>query len=76
MAYKKLVRSANNKVWAGVLGGLAEFWEIDPTLVRVGYTALTIFSTGFPGLLLYILMALMIPKGGKNDGFEDAEVVD
>jgi phage shock protein PspC (stress-responsive transcriptional regulator) len=42
----------------------------------VGYTALTIFSTGFPGLLLYILMALMIPKGGKNDGFEDAEVVD
>jgi phage shock protein PspC (stress-responsive transcriptional regulator) len=62
MAVKKLTRSTN-KVLGGVCGGIAEYFEIDPTLVRVAYAALTIFSTGFPGILLYIIMLLLIPKG-------------
>ena len=61
MAEKKLMRSAN-KMLAGVCGGLAEYWDLDPTLVRVGYAALTIFNAAFPGVLLYIIMALVMPQ--------------
>ena len=56
------MRSANNKVLGGVLGGIAEYFEIDPTLVRVAYAALTVFSAGFPGVLLYIIMLLLMPQ--------------
>ena len=61
MAEKKLKRSAN-KMLAGVCAGLAEYWDIDPTVVRVVYAALTVFSAGFPGILLYIIMALLMPQ--------------
>ena len=61
MAEKKLKRSAN-KMLAGVCAGLAEYWDIDPTLVRVVYAALSVFSAGFPGVLLYIIMALLMPQ--------------
>jgi phage shock protein C len=61
MAEKKLVRSAN-KILAGVCGGIAEYFDIDPTLVRICYAALTIFSAGFPGVLLYIIMLILMPQ--------------
>ena len=60
----------------GVCGGLAEYFEVDPTLVRIIYAALTIFSAAFPGLLLYIIMLLLMPEANKNDRFEDAQVVE
>ncbi|MGP1547723.1 MAG: PspC domain-containing protein [Prevotella sp.] len=59
---KRLTKSNTNKMLSGVLGGIGEYFGIDPTLVRVGYAALTVFSAGFPGLLLYIVLALIIPK--------------
>ena len=59
---KKLTRSTN-KILGGVCGGIAEYFEIDPTLVRIAYAALSIFSTGFPGLLLYIIMLILMPQG-------------
>ena len=52
MSKKKLVRSSN-KVFGGVLGGIGDYFDVDPTVVRVIYAALTIFTTGFPGILLY-----------------------
>lgn len=61
MEAKKLTRSAN-KMLAGVCGGIAEYFDIDPTLVRVCYAALTIFSAGFPGVLLYIIMLILMPR--------------
>ncbi len=61
MESKKLTRS-NNKMVAGVCAGIAEYFDIDPTLVRVCYAALSIFTTGFPGLLLYIIMMLLMPR--------------
>ncbi len=65
MADKKLTRS-NNKILAGVCGGIAEYFDMDPTLVRVCYVALSIFTTGFPGLLLYIIMMLLMPKANEE----------
>ena len=74
MATKKLTRS-NNKVLAGVCAGLAEYFDIDVAMMRVIYAALTIFSTCFPGVLLYIIMALVIPQksAAPSDGVEDAD---
>ena len=60
MAERKLTRSTN-KVLAGVCGGIAEYFDVDPTLIRVCYVALSIFTTGFPGLLLYLIMMLIMP---------------
>ena len=61
MATKRLTRSAN-KMLGGVCGGIAEYFDVDPTLVRVAYAALSIFSAGFPGLLLYIIMLILMPN--------------
>ena len=58
---KKLVRS-NNKIIAGVCGGIAEYFDVDPTLIRVVYAALTLFTAGFPGVILYIIMLLLMPQ--------------
>ena len=63
---KKLVRS-NNKIIAGVCGGIAEYFDVDPTLIRVIYAALTLFTAGFPGVLLYIIMMLLMPQ---SDGID------
>ena len=57
---KTLTRS-NNKMIGGVCAGIAEYFNLDPTLIRVAYVTLSIFSAGFPGLLLYILLLIIMP---------------
>ncbi len=46
---------------AGVCGGLAEFIGWDPTLVRLLYVLLSIFSAAFPGIIVYIIAWFVIP---------------
>ena len=58
---KKLYRSSN-RILAGVCGGIAEYFNVDPTLIRVLYATLSLFSAGFPGLLLYIILMILIPN--------------
>ena len=60
-AEKKLYRSNDKKI-CGVCGGIAEYFDLDPTIVRVLWVFLSLFSAGFPGILAYILCALFIPK--------------
>ena len=57
---KTLTRS-DNKMIGGVSAGIAEYFNLDPTLIRVAYVTLSIFSAGFPGLLLYILLLIIMP---------------
>lgn len=57
---KKLKRSKNQQL-AGVCAGLAEYFSLDVTLVRVVYALLTIFSAGFPGVIAYIALWLIMP---------------
>ncbi|MBR4923658.1 MAG: PspC domain-containing protein [Bacteroidaceae bacterium] len=59
MADKKLVRSANKMV-AGVCGGLAEYFGMDATIVRIIYLLATIF-TAFAGVLIYIILMIVMP---------------
>jgi phage shock protein C len=56
---RRLYRCRQNRVLAGVAGGLAEYFDADPTLVRVLWI-ISIFFGGF-GLLLYIAMAIIVP---------------
>lgn len=75
MAYtKKLYKSKDNKVISGVLGGLGEYFDVDPVLFRVGYIFLTVFSALFPGIITYILMALIVPEKPENIQ-EEAKVI-
>jgi phage shock protein PspC (stress-responsive transcriptional regulator) len=51
-----LWRSRSNKIVAGVLGGLAEKFGVPATLARLAYAALTVFSMGVPGVLIYLVL--------------------
>lgn len=61
MAKKTLVKS-QNKILCGVLAGIAEYFGFDITLVRIVYACLSVFTVGFPGLLLYIILAIIMPN--------------
>lgn len=60
---KKLTRSKEHKVFAGVMGGLGQFFSIDPTLLRLGYVILTVFTGFIPGIVGYILAVIIVPEG-------------
>lgn len=59
---KKLMRSRSQRMFAGVLGGIGEYMKIDPTLVRLLFIGLTVFTVFFPGLLFYIIAMFVIPS--------------
>jgi phage shock protein C len=59
---KKLVRSKNNRVIAGVAAGMAQYFGIDATVARILW-ALLLLPGGAPGLLLYIVCWIIIPEG-------------
>ena len=61
---KRLYRSSD-RIVAGVCGGIAEYFDIDPTLIRVVYVILSLFSVAFPGVLLYIILMILIPNYGQ-----------
>ena len=53
---RKLTRSSADKVVAGVCGGLADWIGWDVTLVRLIYVLISIFSAGFPGFIVYVIL--------------------
>ncbi len=69
---KKLVRSRKSRILLGVLGGLAEHLDVDPTLVRLIFIVLLVFNP-VAMTLLYFIAALVIPEeeGGKEKPLSD-----
>ena len=59
MNEKKLYKSSTDKMLAGVCGGIAEYFNIDSTLVRLGWVLFSLL--GGSGLLAYIIAALIMP---------------
>ena len=57
---KRLYKSNKNKMLAGVCGGIAEYFNIDPTLVRLGWAILCMFAGS--GIIAYIIAAIIIPQ--------------
>lgn len=58
---KKLTRS-NNRMLAGVVGGIAEYYGWEPSLTRVGYVLLSVLSAAFPGILTYLILWIIMPE--------------
>ncbi len=58
----KRIKRSKDKIIGGVLGGFSDYFNMDPILLRVIYVVLSLFSAGFPGLLLYIILWIAIPE--------------
>ena len=58
---RRLTRSNKHKIIAGVCGGLAEYFGLDPTVVRVAYVLISVVSVAFPGILAYIILMFVMP---------------
>ncbi len=59
---KQLRRSNKNRMIAGVCGGIAEYFNLDPGMVRIVYVLLSILSVAFPGILVYLILWVIIPR--------------
>ncbi len=66
MENKKLYRSRNDRMVAGVAGGLAEYFGIDPTIVRLAFVVLALL--GGPGLIVYLIMWIVVPEAPMGSG--------
>lgn len=62
MIMKKLYRSEDNRVWAGVIGGIGEYLEVDPTILRLFWILIVFLSGVIPGLIVYFLALFIVPK--------------
>jgi phage shock protein PspC (stress-responsive transcriptional regulator) len=58
----KQLKRSHNKMIAGVCAGIAEYLNFDPSLVRIGYALISLFSAAFPGILVYIILWVVIPE--------------
>ena len=59
----QLTRSINDRVLAGVLGGVARRFGWNSTAVRLGYVVLSVLSAAFPGVIVYLVLWLVMPEG-------------
>ena len=63
---KRLYRSKTNKVWAGIFGGLGEYFNVDPILLRLGWLLLVVVSGFIPGLIVYLISILIVPQSPQT----------
>jgi phage shock protein C len=68
-----LQRSHHNRMIAGVCGGLADWLGWSPTVVRVAYVLVSVLSAGFPGILVYLILWLVMPNAPR-DGWATGQV--
>jgi phage shock protein C len=59
---KRLTRSRGDRMLAGICGGIANYLVVDPTIVRLVFALATFFTAVFPGILIYIIMWIVVPK--------------
>jgi len=69
---KKLMRSSTNEVIAGVCGGLGEYFEVDPTIIRIIFVILAVW--GGVGIILYLIALIVMPKEGEGMDKEKEDV--
>ena len=62
MSETPLRRSRDHKMLGGVIGGFADYFDRDPTLLRVLYVVISILSAAFPGILVYLILWMVIPR--------------
>ncbi|WOO43389.1 PspC domain-containing protein [Rubellicoccus peritrichatus] len=58
---EKALKRSSNRVIGGVCGGIAEYYGWDPSILRLVYLIVSIVSTAFPGIIVYIILWIVIP---------------
>jgi len=61
-APKRLTRSHTDRMLAGICGGLAKYLNVDPSIIRLVFALATLFTVVFPGILIYLIMWIVVPK--------------
>ena len=61
MSERRLRRSPDQKMLGGVIGGLAEYFDRDPALLRLLYVLVSAVSAAFPGIFVYLILWIIIP---------------
>jgi phage shock protein C len=64
--HHRLTRSTKDRMVAGVAGGLAEYINVDPVAVRIGFVVASILLGGIGGPIIYLLMWAIVPEEGKT----------
>jgi phage shock protein C len=64
----KFIRSKSERMIGGVCGGLAEYWHVDATLVRIVWVLTSLFVNFLAGGLLYVLILVLVPEDSKQHG--------
>jgi len=59
---EKKLRRSSNQILGGVCAGIGDYFGWDYTLVRAAYALLSLFTAGFPGITLYIVLWIIMPK--------------
>ncbi len=67
MSDKKLRRSRQQNMIAGVVGGLAEFFDLDVTVLRIIYALVSRFSGAFPGIIVYLILWVIMPLDDEDN---------
>ena len=65
---RRLTRSRDDAMFFGVLGGLSRYFGFDPTWLRIGYVLGTFFTAVVPGIVVYGILALIIPSDAPKKG--------
>ncbi|WP_296404251.1 PspC domain-containing protein [Psychrobacter sp.] len=63
---KKLHRSRNHHMIAGVMGGVAEYFGWSPTMTRILFVIISSVSAAVPGILIYLILWLIMPKANES----------
>ena len=58
---KRLYKSKENKVFAGIIGGIGEYLNIDPVVLRLVWVIMAIFTAFIPGILAYLIAIFIVP---------------
>ncbi len=63
---KRLYRSRDNRVFSGVIGGIGEYLDVDPVLLRLLWVLIFISTAIIPGIVVYIIAIFVVPKRPHN----------
>jgi len=63
---KRLYRSKKDRMLCGICGGIAEYFNVDPTLIRILWVILSLTGAVFPGILAYIICYIIIPENPEQ----------
>lgn len=64
---KNLYRSRDNKVFAGIFGGLGEYFDIDPTILRLLWLFVLVITAFVPGIIAYIIAIFIVPRKPERE---------